>query len=217
MAHGPLYHRLASHLRDTTLGGAALALGHYDRHGTIDVDALIFPPEEVQRAASEVARSRGLKPDWLSDAAKMFLPVGRVEEPNFVDRNGTLTVDMATPRTLLAMKLLAARPARDKDDVAVLIRTCGICSVEEAAQIVEEFYGVDHELSATGRAIVKEVLGPYEIVTATGGTLALAAVTPPPAPTICGKWVVREDVRCEMPVGHTGSCSARSAKTPKRE
>jgi hypothetical protein len=190
----------------TLVGGAALALAHYDRHGTVDVDALIYPAEEVQRAAREVARLRGLRPDWLNNAAQAFLPVADFgEDPVFVDRYGTLIVDVATPRTLLAMKLRASRPAKDKDDIAVLLRACDIHSVEEAGRHLELFYGGEQELSPLGTAIVEEALGSYEIVTVSGGTIALSPVEPRLEPVMCGRWVLREDGACALAPGHLGA------------
>jgi hypothetical protein len=193
----------------TLVGGAALALAHYDRHGTVDVDALIYPAEEVRRAAREVARLRGLRPDWLNNAAQAFLPVADFgEDPVFVDRYGTLIVDVATPRTLLAMKLRAARPAKDKDDIAILLRACDIHSVEEAGRHLELFYGGEQELSPLGTAIVEEALGSYEIVTVSGGTIALSPVEPRLEPVMCGRWVLREDGACALAPGHPGARSA---------
>ena len=60
------------------VGGAALALRHFDRGTTQDLDSLHIDPgsdDEVIEAAAKVAESRGWDPGWLNfDVEKDFYP-----------------------------------------------------------------------------------------------------------------------------------------------
>lgn len=56
------------------VGGAAMALAYDVRRSTRVLDAVFEPKEAVYRAARAVAARRGLRPDWLNDAVKGFLP-----------------------------------------------------------------------------------------------------------------------------------------------
>ncbi len=74
----------------------------------------------------------------------------------FFDRPG-LVVRLASPRYLLAMKLLASRVERDEDDITLLLRLAGIESIEAAMELVES---VDPAalLTPKVRLLVKELL-----------------------------------------------------------
>ncbi len=109
------------------VGGAAMALAYDARRSTRDVDAVFEPKLIVYEAAGAVAARRGLPDDWLNDAVKGFLagddPSARVafDHPH-------LRVLAASPRYLLAMKLLAARVDVDRDDIVTLYRLCGFAT-----------------------------------------------------------------------------------------
>ncbi len=162
--------------RLTLYGGAAMALVHYDRAATGDVDASFFPSEAVAAVARDVGARWGLAPDWLSSAATAFLPPvpDPGDEPVIVERGGVV-VRAGSARLLLAMKLRAARPGRDGDDIAVLVRQCGIRSVSEAEQVLEDVYLGEVELTSRGRALLERALGEVEITLATS-TMVLPAI-----------------------------------------
>ena len=79
-----------------------------------------------------MADNLGLDPDWLNDGAKAFMPG---KDPNQVSvfEGDNLSVAAASPRYLLAMKLLAARVDHDQDDIRALYELCGFTSAAERA------------------------------------------------------------------------------------
>jgi hypothetical protein len=121
------------------VGGAAMALAYDARRATVDVDAVFVPAAEVRAAAARVADQMGLEPDWLNDGAKAFMP-GTDPDSIGVYEGEHLSVAAASPRYLLAMKLLAARLDRDQDDIRTLYRLCGFTTPEEGLQLVESAY-----------------------------------------------------------------------------
>lgn len=119
-------------------GGVAMAVEFDARRVTKDVDAVFHPRSTVQEAAVAIAADRGLPPDWLNDGVRAWIPGDDGERVPF-DVPG-LTVALASPRHLLAMKMAAFRPV-DKADLAVLFDHLGIETPEEAADIAVEVYG----------------------------------------------------------------------------
>lgn len=120
------------------VGGAAMALAYDSRRATRDIDAVFEPKQSIYAVAGDIAEDRGLAPDWLNDAVKGFLhgpdPAAR---PVF-ERPG-LRVDAASPRYLLAMKLLAARED-DIDDIRTLYQLSGLTTVEQGVQVLQAAY-----------------------------------------------------------------------------
>jgi hypothetical protein len=121
------------------VGGAAMALAYDARRATRDLDAVFAPTAVVREAAASVADDAGLAPDWLNDAVKAFLP-GDDPAARTVYESSSLRVDVASPRYLLAMKLLAARAGADTDDIAALYRLSGLTTVEEGLDLVQAAY-----------------------------------------------------------------------------
>jgi len=113
-------------------------VGYDARRTTRDLDAVFQPKTAVYDAAEAVARRHGLPGDWLNDAVKRFLP-GADPEARPVFESDFLRVDVASPRYLLAMKLLSARE-QDIDDIVFLYRLCGFTTVEEGLDVVEAAY-----------------------------------------------------------------------------
>lgn len=120
------------------VGGAAMALAYDGRRATRDIDAVFEPKEVVYAAAAAVATRHDLPEDWLNDAVKGFLP-GSDPQARPVFESDALRVDVASPKYLLAMKLLAARE-QDIDDISVLYRLCGFASAAEGLDLVESAY-----------------------------------------------------------------------------
>jgi Nucleotidyltransferase of unknown function (DUF6036) len=129
------------------VGGAAMALAYDARRATRDIDAVFQPKEEVYAAAAVVAGRHDLPDDWLNDGVKGFLS-GDDPQARPVYESDALHVDVASPRYLLAMKLLASRE-QDVDDIVLLYRLCGFTSVTEGLDLVESVY--------PGRAITPKV------------------------------------------------------------
>ena len=72
-------------------------------------------------------------------AVKGFLP-GTDPEAERYYSSGSLTVDVASPRYLLAMKLFSSRVENDADDIMFLYRQLGFTTVAEGLDLVESVY-----------------------------------------------------------------------------
>lgn len=129
------------------VGGAAIAIELDVRRVTRDVDAIFHPATTVRAVAEAMAEERGLPPAWLSDGVRPWVPGGDTEAVPFSVPG--LSVALASPRHLLAMKLAAFRPT-DKPDLELLFRALGITRPEEAADIAIEVYG-EHHMALPGR------------------------------------------------------------------
>jgi hypothetical protein len=138
------------------VGGAAMALAYSTRRSTADLDAVFEPKLVIYEVASRMAERRGLDPGWLNDAVKAFLPGPDPNATVFFDRPG-LVVRIASPRYLLAMKLLASRVERDEDDIRVLLRLSNITDPGEALQLVADLYP-DSAIPAKVEYLVRELL-----------------------------------------------------------
>lgn len=138
------------------VGGAAMALAYNTRRATRDLDAVFEPKQIVYAAARRIADRHGISEDWLNDAVKGFLPG---EDPNatLIFQAPGIAVSVASPRYLFAMKAVAARVARDEDDLKDLYRLSGFGSVDEALDCVAEFYP-PHLLNPKTEFLVRELL-----------------------------------------------------------
>ncbi len=121
------------------VGGAAVALSFDSARTTRDLDAIFIPTAAVRDAVRAIGRLRNLPEDWLNDAVKGFLP-GTDERAVRFFSTDHLTVDVASPEYLLAMKLLASRPEYDSEDIALLYRVLGFTTVAEGLDLVEQAY-----------------------------------------------------------------------------
>jgi len=159
-------HDLATRLAEQDLtvtihvvGGAAVALGyHPERQATRDVDAWVNTAAgthpAVIEAAARLAIDRGWPDGWLNEDVVMFIPesVGGLGDPAWrpflaVD---DVSIVLAQPRLLFAMKLRAARGRRDLPDLAVLAAPAGIGNVNAAVHLYDEYYP-DDELKPAAR------------------------------------------------------------------
>ncbi len=121
------------------VGGAAMALA-YGRDGvTPDIDALASH-RAVAEEAKAVAGRHGLTEHWLNDAAGPWIP----PRPKAARRRPSepgLTVHIAPPEHVLAMKLAALR-RKDRPDIRLLIKHLEIAdtSAEDYADLLEHVY-----------------------------------------------------------------------------
>lgn len=121
------------------VGGAAMALAYSTRRITRDVDAVFEPKTVIYEAAAKVAAQLDLPVDWLNDAAKAFMP-GPDDERRPLPEIEGIEVTTASPRYLLAMKLMASRVGEDDEDIELLLRECGIDDAEQALELLERMY-----------------------------------------------------------------------------
>lgn len=128
-------------------GGSALILMYDFREATRDIDyvPMLGNAEIVSRIADEIGRRENLPEGWLNDAVSIFTS----DRPDFqlvgdfpAGAPG-LRVYSASPRYLLAMKVMAMRSSLETSDVSDiwhLVDICGIESVEDARAVVGEYF-----------------------------------------------------------------------------
>jgi hypothetical protein len=123
------------------VGGAVMCLAYGARASTRDVDAAFRPSTIVRQAAARVAQRVGLDSNWLNDGVKGFMSAQGDFAP-FLELE-YLTVMLAEPSYLLAMKCMAMRlgaESRDQDDVRFLLRLLDVQSVDQAVKLITKYY-----------------------------------------------------------------------------
>lgn len=136
------------------VGGAALALGFQARASTNDVDVWTDNPEVLRQAAEAVAQRHHLPKDWISAEASRFIPVSANRFTTWIT-TPQLTVMIAQPQVLLAMKLEAAR-RKDLQDIRFLCGYLGIASWSKAVTIHRTYYR--RELSPDVQVLLRGAL-----------------------------------------------------------
>lgn len=132
------------------VGGAALTL-EYGRDGlTPDID-VVLGDDAVLEEARVIALERSLPEHWLSTSATGWVP----PRPSWALRppaTAGLTVHVAPAEHLLAMKLIASR-RKDRPDLALLIRECGMVAATAAdyVDLLERVY--------VGEGLLAQMLG----------------------------------------------------------
>jgi hypothetical protein len=141
------------------VGGAAIAIAYDARRSTRDIDAVFEPKIAIYEVAAEVGGRLGLPVGWLNDAVKGFLEGGDPHATPVVELPG-LRCLAASPRILLALKVLAHRVGEDEDDVRLLARELGLRTSSEVMAIAEEVH--PDRLDAAARFFVEEVFADDE-------------------------------------------------------
>ena len=126
------------------VGGAVMCLALDARPSTNDIDAYFKPTAEIREASRKIAAAEGLEDGWLNDAVKGFLSEKGsfdvfLELPN-------LTVLVAQPEYLLAMKCLAMRLGaefQDERDIRFLLRYLNIENYQQALSTITEYYPLE--------------------------------------------------------------------------
>jgi hypothetical protein len=134
--------------------GAAIALAFDERRSTRDIDAVFEPKRAIYDAAAEIANERGLPEGWLNDAVKGFLSRPDEAATAVLELPG-LRVATASPRILLAMKVLAHRPGEDEADVQLLAGQLGLTASSDVLAVAAEVYG--DRLDPAARFFVEEL------------------------------------------------------------
>ncbi|MBU6279159.1 MAG: hypothetical protein KGN78_07920 [Actinomycetales bacterium] len=141
-------------------GGAAMVLAFDARVATRDVDALFVPDTEVIEAAWEVAQDLKLPRSWLNNQASIYVS-GRAGRGTPVFDHPNLRVLLTPPEHLLAMKVRAARSARDAEDIRLLMRQLDISEITQVVTIVERFFP-DEPLSDRSLMLVEDLVARQE-------------------------------------------------------
>ena len=142
------------------VGGAVMCLALDARPSTNDIDAYFKPTAEIREASRKIAAAEGLEDGWLNDAVKGFLSEKGsfdvfLELPN-------LTVLVAQPEYLLAMKCLAMRLGaefQDERDIRFLLRYLNIENYQQALSTITEYYPLERFPQKTLYAL-EELLEP---------------------------------------------------------
>lgn len=136
------------------MGGAAIALDFPERGLTTDADALYQPAEAIEEVAAAIGRERGWSDNWLNRDVKMYASdFDHLAAWSTLVVVGAVSVVVAPPDLLLAMKLRAGRGRRDSDDVEWLLDRCGIGSLAEAEEIFDRYYPRDEIAPGARRQI----------------------------------------------------------------
>lgn len=124
------------------IGGTAMAIGLGSRRGTEDVDGLFRPYKVVEEESAKMAAELGLRSDWLNTRAFSFMSVPSEDTDAKEIKFSGMTVRLASPKFLLAMKMAAGR-LKDHGDVAILIRHLELTNPEQIVNITFEIFGND--------------------------------------------------------------------------
>ena len=142
-------------IRDVSIrivGGAALRIAYFERATTADIDAQIQPLDQLEPIIRQIASERDWPADWLNDKATIFIPRwGRSVEWEALFDDENVSIWIAPIEALLAMKLNAARPGRDTEDIVHLLVLNDIHTVAAEEQLFEDFYPGD---ALTERAVL---------------------------------------------------------------
>lgn len=143
------------------VGGAAMMLAYNARPATRDIDAVFRRKNEVFKAAAQVAREQRLPDEWLNNAVTRY--IGRPDRRRrpILDLPG-LRVMAGSPRYLLAMKILADRHDRDRDDLRFLIRPLGLKSMAAVVLAFKQVYPAD-SIAPDTRKRIAEILAEEKV------------------------------------------------------
>ncbi|MFT7022453.1 MAG: hypothetical protein ACJA07_001537 [Rhodococcus sp. (in: high G+C Gram-positive bacteria)] len=131
------------------VGGAAMALAYNATRITEDIDGIFVPRDVVVDAAREVARERGLDEFWLSDGVVQMMPPNSDDNPRSRKVGAALTLEIASPEYILAMKAMSTRHSRgDLDDAANLCGQLGIAAQADLERVVQQYFGPQQHYGA---------------------------------------------------------------------
>lgn len=124
------------------VGGTAMVLAYDRLRLTRDVDAVTADQDLVEAVARDMAVGRtDLSADWFNGRVRPLLP--RVVDVDRIEAFGApgISVSVASPRHMLAMKVRAARDARDLSDIRLLCTELRIESISAVFAITDEVWG----------------------------------------------------------------------------
>lgn len=126
------------------VGGAAMTLAYNRSRATVDIDAVTERQEEVEEEARRMAAARrDLPSDWFNGRVKPLLPqVLDRQQLEVLDVPG-LSVAVASPQHMIAMKVRAARSDQDLRDLWILCQQIDAQSVDQVLGIAERVWGSD--------------------------------------------------------------------------
>lgn len=124
------------------VGGTAMLLAYNRTRLTKDVDAVSENSDVVEHEARAMASlCRDLADDWLNSRVRPMLPRMVDEDQAEVLAVPGLSVAVASPRHMLAMKVCAARGERDIDDILLLCDVHGLTSISGVFAVADDVGG----------------------------------------------------------------------------
>jgi hypothetical protein len=137
-------------------GGAVMCLVFDSRSATKDIDAIFAPTADFYRIIKNIADEYDLPDDWLNSAVKGF--VSTKHDVHLFRELSHLTIYAPSASYLLAMKCLAARAdTPDTEDIRFLLQHLNIKSVDQALQLLEQYYPQSRVLPRT-QYLLQELL-----------------------------------------------------------
>ena len=105
-----------------------------------DIDAGFPVDPVVSEVILEIALREKLPANWINDEAAMFF--GFPPSSYWITKRiiGEVTLKVASPELMLAMKIKVSRGRRDNEDVIELLRILELSSIEEVLTIYENVY-----------------------------------------------------------------------------
>ena len=138
------------------VGGAVMTLEHTRGRSTDDVDAKLGEGRYfVREAAKRIAERHGLAEDWLNDYVVPDIPKTPDVAAPTLYKSRFLTIQGASPKHLLAMKLEAGRD-RDRNDIEILLEKNGITTAEAAEQVHRDLFP-NRDLKPRTRRLLEEL------------------------------------------------------------
>ena len=188
------------------VGGAAMLLAYGDRPATRDLDGTWAPDEPVREAAWAVADRMGLPRSWLNNQASVYMS-SRAGTGRTVYAGRNLRVMVSPPEHLLAMKVMASRPASDVADIRILVQRLGLRSRDAVLELVRAHFP-DDPIPERAFDLLDDLMRDHGLA-AEAPRLSETIGSQPPAPkpqARCGRPMKRVPGHCSRPQGHTGPC-----------
>lgn len=130
-------------------GGAAMLLHFNTAAMTHDCDVKVsgLAPNELLSISLDVGGELGLEPGWINQAISVFTsPNESADDFDCLDIGDNLAIYLASPKYMLAMKILAMRTGEDSHDIHdinILLDELGLKTPEEALAIAYNYYPKD--------------------------------------------------------------------------
>lgn len=144
-------------------GGAAMILRFDVRERTNDIDVKVrgMTPAELFPLSLDIGEELGLEPGWINTAISIFTSsVEEMADFDCIDICDNLSVFLASPQYLLAMKIMAMRLDAESHDVAdinFLLDKLELENFDEILEIVKAYYPED-KIKAESKSGLKQIL-----------------------------------------------------------
>jgi hypothetical protein len=139
------------------VGGAAIALTINEERVTSDIDG-VYININLDDAIREVGEEEGLSDHWMNGSVTSALTYFKKDdEPKTIFNGQCLSIQVASPDYVLAMKL-AARRQKDIDDIVMLVEKLGIRNRKQLIAAVTRYFNADLSAAAWQRKQIDEFI-----------------------------------------------------------